>query len=149
MDALLRDLRYAVRGLLRTPGFTAAAALALALGIGATTAIFSVVHAVLLRSFGWGEETRLVSVTTEYSGLGIVRGTLSVPELYDLKDAPVLETSGAFLAGTVARQGPDRAERVDSAQATSGFFATLGAQPIYGRTFTPDEDRQGNPVALI
>src|SRR4051812_8964286 len=149
MDALLRDLRYAVRGLLRTPGFTAAAALALALGIGATTAIFSVVHAVLLRSFGWGEETRLVSVTTEYSGLGIVRGTLSVPELYDLQDAPFLETSGAFLAGTVALQGPDRAERVNSAQVTSGFFATLGAQPIYGRTFTPDEDRQGNPVALI
>ena len=62
MDGLLRDLRFAARGLLRTPGFTAAAVLALALGIGATTAIFSVVHAVLLRSLGWGEESRLVSI---------------------------------------------------------------------------------------
>src|SRR5258705_1877105 len=96
MDALLRDLRFALRGLLRTPGFTAAAVVALALGIGATTAIFSVVHAVLLRSLGWGEETRLVAINTSFSGLGIDRGTLSGPELYDLKDAPFLESFGGY-----------------------------------------------------
>src|SRR3954466_5301104 len=112
MDALLRDLRFAVRGLLRTPGFTAAAVLALALGIGATTAIFSVVHAVLVRSLGWGEESRLVSVTTEFPGLGIVRGTLSVPELYDLRQADFLEAFGAYNGGTAALQGNERAERV-------------------------------------
>src|SRR5713226_1814365 len=66
MDALWRDLRFAIRGLVRTPGFTAAAILALALGIGATTAIFSVVHAVLMRSLGWGEESRLVAVRCNF-----------------------------------------------------------------------------------
>src|SRR5258705_12119535 len=106
MDALLRDLRFALRGLLRTPGFTAAAVVALALGIGATTAIFSVVHAVLLRSLGWGEETRLVSITTSFSGLGIERGTLSVPGLYDLKDAPFLESFGGRAHPTRAGAGP-------------------------------------------
>jgi putative ABC transport system permease protein len=150
MDALLRDLRFAVRGLLRTPGFTAAAVVALALGIGATTAIFSVVHAVLLRSLGWGEESRLVSVTTEFTGLGISRATLSPPELYDLRDAPFLEASGAYNDATAALQGSDRAERVPIAQVTAGFFDVLGIRPIYGRAFTPEEDLDGrNGVVLV
>src|SRR2546422_7088027 len=150
MDALLGDLRFAVRGLLRTPGFTAAAVVALALGIGATTAIFSVVHAVLLRSLGWGEETRLVSITTRFSGLGIERGTLSVPELYDLQQSPFLESFGGYNHGSAALQGPDRAERVAVAQVTSGFFDVLGARPVYGRAFTVEEDLEGSaPVAAV
>src|SRR4051812_6594776 len=93
MESLLRDVRFAARGLLRTPGFTVAAVLALALGIGATTAIFSVVHAVLLRSFGWGDETRLVSVYRTFVGIGSGKGGLSVPELYDLEQAQALDSS--------------------------------------------------------
>src|SRR5947209_6241113 len=100
MDTLLRDLRFAVRGLLRTPGFTAAAVVALALGIGATTAIFSVVHGVLLRSFGWGDESRLVSVYRTFVGSG--KGGLSVPELYELQQAQLLESVGAIKPGTAA-----------------------------------------------
>src|SRR4051812_16793662 len=149
MDTLLRDLRFAVRGLLRTPGFTAAAILALALGIGATTAIFSVVHAVLLRSLGWGEETRLVSLTTTFTGLGIVRGTLSVPELYDLRDADFLEAFGGYNDSTSALQGSERAERVRTAMVTSGFLEVLGAHPVYGRVFTADEDRKGNDGVVL
>ena len=150
MDALLRDLRFAFRGLWKTPGFTVAAVVALALGIGATTAIFSVVHAVLLRSLGWGEETRLVSVLTRFSRLGIERGTLSPPELYDLKEAPFLESSGGYDHGTAALQSGDRAERVRIAQVTSGFFTTLDAHPRFGRTFTPAEDLKGaEPVAVL
>ncbi|HZX96151.1 MAG TPA: hypothetical protein VFE90_16640, partial [Myxococcales bacterium] len=81
MGDLIRDVRFALRGLLRTPGFTVAAVLALALGIGATTAIFSVVNAVLLRSLGWGDESRLVSVYRTFTGIGTGKGGLSVPEL--------------------------------------------------------------------
>src|SRR6266481_3663218 len=112
MDALLRDLRFAVRGLLRTPGFTAAAVVALALGIGATTAIFSVVHAVLLRSLGWGDEDRLVSVYRTFTGIGGGKGSISVPELFDLQQSQSLESSGAFNRGTAALQSSDQSERL-------------------------------------
>ncbi|HZR08894.1 MAG TPA: ABC transporter permease [Myxococcales bacterium] len=150
MDTLLRDLRFAVRGLLRTPGFTIAAVVALALGIGATTAIFSVVHGVLLRSFGWGDETRLVSVYRTFVGIGSAQGRLSVPELYGLQEARALESYGAINSGTAALQGADRAERVPVARATSGLFAALGVTPQFGRAFSGEEDLEGNDgVALV
>lgn len=150
MDTILRDLRFSVRGLLRTPGFTAAAVIALALGIGATTAIFSVVHGVLLRSFGWGDESRLVSVYRTFVGIGSGKGGLSVPELYDLRQAEVLESFGAINPGTAALQGADRAERVPVARITSGFLTALGIHPQYGRAFTAEEDLEGNDaVALV
>src|SRR3954463_4368807 len=150
METLLKDLRFALRGLLKSPGFTAAAVIALALGIGATTAIFSVVHAVLLRSFGWGDETRLVSVYRTYTGIGSGKGGLSVGELYALRDAQSLESAGAFNPGTAALQSGDRAERVQIARVTSGFFTTLGVRPQLGRTFGPEEDLQGTDgVALV
>ncbi|HYV66351.1 MAG TPA: ABC transporter permease [Myxococcales bacterium] len=150
MDGLLRDLRFGLRGLRQAPGFAAAAVLALALGIGATTAIFSVVHAVLLRSLGWGDETRLVSITTRFEGLGITHSTLSVPELFDLREAPFLESFAGYNDSTAALQGSDRAERVRVAVVTSGFFDVLGAQPTYGRAFTAEEDSKGNDgVALV
>jgi putative ABC transport system permease protein len=150
MDQVLQDLRFALRGLWRTKGFTAAAVIALALGIGATTAIFSVVNSVLLRSFGWGDEGRLVSVFRTYVGIGSGKGGLSVPELYDLQQAQSLESFGSFNAGSAALQGTDRAERVPVARVTSGFFSALGARPQLGRAFGPDEDLQGNDaVALL
>ncbi len=150
MDVLTRDLRFALRGLLRTPGFTVAALLALALGIGATTAIFSVVHAVLLRSFGWGDEGRLVSVYRTFTGIGHGKGGLSVPELDDLTQSRSLESYGAFNRGTGALQQADRAERVPVARVTSGFFTTLGVRPQLGRTFGAEEDLKGSDgVALI
>src|SRR3954462_10244381 len=122
MDTLLRDLRFALRGLLKAPGFTAAAVIALALSIGATTAIFSVVNAVLLRSLGWGDESRLVSVYRTLTGIGSGKGGLSVPELYDLPQVHSLESFGAFSDSTAALQGSDLAERVPLARVTSGFF---------------------------
>jgi ABC-type antimicrobial peptide transport system permease subunit len=150
MDSMLRDLRFAVRGLLRTPGFTAAAVLALALGIGATTAIFSVVHAVLLQSLGWGEESRLIAVSDVYAGRGVMTGgTLSPPEAFDLRGIPLFDNSGGFASSTAALQG-ERAERVRIGQATAGFFEALGVRPVYGRTWGPDEDLKGKSgVALI
>src|SRR3954462_13078474 len=150
MDTLLRDLRFALRGLLKAPGFTAAAVIALALSIGATPAIFSVVNAVLLRSFGWGDESRLVSVYRTFTGIGSGKGGLSVPELYDLPQAQSLESFGAFNPGTAAVQGSDRAERVQVARISSGFLTTLGIRPQFGRAFAPEEDLKGNDgVALV
>src|SRR6185369_11232493 len=149
MDGLWRDLRFALRGLLRTPGFTIAAVLALALGIGATTAIFSVVHALLLRSLGWGDESRLVSVYRTFVGIGNSKGGLSVPELFDLQQAPALESFGSFNSGSAVLQSGDRAERVEMARVTSGFFTTLGVRPQLGRAFGPEEDLKGNDGVVL
>src|SRR5690348_10246592 len=149
MDTLLRDLRFAFLGLLKAPGFTAAAVIALALGIGATTAIFSVVNAVLLRSLGWGDESRLVSVYRTFTGIGSGQGAISVPELYDLPKVHSLESVGAFNASNAALQGGDLAERVPVARVTSGFFPTLGVRPQFGRAFGPDEDLDGNDGVVL
>ena len=96
METLLKDLRFAVRGLRRTPGFTVAAVLALALGIGATTAIFSVVHSVLLRSLGWADEDRLVAVHSDFPGHKLHDIGISPPEFYDLRKAPFVESAAAY-----------------------------------------------------
>ncbi len=149
MDTVLRDLRFAVRGLLRTPGFTAAAVIALALGIGATTAIFSVVHAVLLQSLGWGEESRLVSVRGNFVAQNLVDIWISPQEYKDLRAAPMFESVGVYDDETAALQGAT-AERVRVGFATGTFFSALGIQPQYGRNFTDAEDARGqDDVALL
>jgi putative ABC transport system permease protein len=149
METFFKDLRFALRGLLHTPGFTAAAVIALALGIGATTAIFSVVHAVLLRSLGFGDESRVISVSAEQKGFGWKNGPISAPEVMDLRAVPFFAASGAFSRRSFALQG-DRAERLEVGQVTSGFFEALDVRPLLGRTFTPAEDLQGNDgVALV
>src|SRR5216684_6842607 len=130
MDSVLRDLRFAVRGLLRAPGFTAAAVLALALGIGATTAIFSVVHAVLMRSLGWGEESRLVAVRGNFEVQNLLSTPVSAPEYEDLRTARFFQSVGVSLDYTAALQG-ERAERVAAGYATGSFFETLGIVPAY------------------
>src|SRR5450432_2725698 len=149
MDDLIRDLRLALRGLLRTPAFTIAAIVTLALGIGATTALFSVVNAVLLRSLGWGEESRLIAVHTEFAGQGLAGLEISAPEYLDLKRAPFLQSTGVSSDRTAALQG-DQAERVNTGYATGSFFTTLGVSPLYGRVFEEAEDKEGNDgVALV
>jgi putative ABC transport system permease protein len=148
MDTLLRDIRIALRGLLRTPGFTVAAILALALGIGATTAIFSVVHAVLLSSLGWGEESRLVSIRGNFPGQSLLEIPVSAAEYYDLRRAPFLTITGLYANRTAAIQG-ERAERVKAGFATGSFFTAIGVQPGLGRVFNEDEDRQGGGDSVI
>ena len=143
------DFRYAIRGLLRTPGFTIAAVLALALGIGATTAIFSVVHAVLLRPLGWADEGRLLAVHSDFPGHKLYDLGVSPPEFYELRKAGFVERAGAYRDGVVTLGG-DRPERLQAGVATDGFFETLGVQPALGRTFTPAENLHGNDrVALL
>ncbi len=150
MDALLADLRFALRGLRRAPGFTLVAVLTLSLGIGATTAIFSVVHGVLLRPLGWADEARLVSVRSDYVGLVSIGGGLSVSEVEDLRAAPMFESAGAVNTNETAVLQGDRAERISAPSATSGFFAAVGVHPLYGRLWTAEEDLRGkDTVALV
>ena len=148
MDSLLRDLRFAVRGLLRTPGFTCAAVLALALGIGATTAIFSVVHAVLLRSLGWGEEERLVAIHSDFPGHKLTDAGISPPEYLDLLQSSVLESVGVYDTGTATLQGTP-VERVRASSASASFFRTLGVAAAFGRIFADAEDTKGNDGVVL
>ena len=148
MDTVLRDVRFALRGLLRTPGFTTAAVLALALGIGATTAIFSVVHAVLLQSLGWGEESRLVSMRGNFPAQGLFNIPISAAEYYDLRRASFLQDVGIYANYTAALQG-DRAERVKAGYATGSLFTALGVHPALGRVFAGTEDRKGGGESVV
>jgi predicted permease len=155
IDEMRQDLRYGVRSLLSSPGFTAAALLTLALGIGANTAIFSVVRAVLLEPLPFQDVDRIVRVYHANPSNGIDRGTVSEPDFLDWQRASqAAETMGAFwyvdgLSG-VDLTGAGNPERLSSTLVTDGFFQTLGSRPLLGRTLLPDDHVPGrNRVVVI
>ena len=151
MDAFLNDLRYACRRLLRSPGFTIAAAITLALGIGANTTIFTLVNAVLLRPpAAVAEPEELVSVyTSDYSGPAY--GASSVPDYEEFrKQADVFAGVMMFVVRNVAVGPPDAIERAGIELVSENYFTVLGVKPAHGRFFLPDEGRPGAPpVAVI
>ncbi len=148
----LQDLRYAIRGFIKRPGFAVIAILTLSLGIGATTAIFSVVQAVLLRPLEYPQADRLVKLNGFDKDEG-VPGNLSPADFLDFeRDNTVFARMGAngYVGLFTITGGHGEAERVGGVQVTEGFFATLQVQPAIGRSFLPEEDRPGAPrVALI
>ena len=128
---LIQDLRYAFRSLAKTPGFTAVAVITLSLGIGATTAIFSVVQAVLLRPLEYSGADRLVKIVGFDKDEGTV-GNLSPADFLDFqRDSTTFERMGAngWVGLATISGGAGEAERVGSVQVTDGFFATLRVQP--------------------
>ncbi|HEY2805591.1 MAG TPA: ABC transporter permease [Gemmatimonadales bacterium] len=147
MDALMQDLKYTLRTLRRSPGFTAVALLTLALGIGANTAIFSVVNSVLLTPLPYAHPDRLV-VVWERS----VRNNTNVvnPENYSEWKARATSFSGlaAFTWASMTFTG-DQPENVSGRSVTPNFFQVLGAAPLRGRTFTADEAVLGAPPTII
>ena len=149
---LIRDLRYAFRGLLRRPGFTAIAVITLSLGIGATTAIFSVVQAVLLRPLEYDRADRIVKVAGLDKADG-VQVNLSPADFLDFaRDNTTLASMGAngFVGLATVSGGRGEAERVGQVQVTEGFFRTLGVQPAVGRLIAADDDRPSAArVAII
>jgi putative ABC transport system permease protein len=149
----LKDLRYGVRALAATPGFTAAAIICLALGIGGTTAIFSVVHAVLLRPLGYREPDRLVRLYTEFPTFpngGLRRFWISPPEYYELShELDSWESLDAWSTGGVNLGGAAEPIRVTSCSVTGGLFPTLGVSPIIGRSITPQDDVPGAPLVVM
>ena len=151
MEAFWQDLRYALRMLRKNPGFTAVAVITLALGIGANTAIFSVVNSVLLRPLPYRESTKLVRIYSEFPTMQLRKFWLSPPELLDIqKEAKSWESIGAWVA--IGQNVGTNSEplRVTAAAITRGLIDTLGVQPARGRNFTAEEDRSGGPrVAVI
>ncbi|MET0626234.1 MAG: ABC transporter permease [Pyrinomonadaceae bacterium] len=153
MRTLLNDVRFGLRTLLKSPGFTLVAVAALALGVGANTAIFSAVNTVLLRALPYQNSAQLVAVYT--SGDPTVaepRGPLSYPDLLDFREqAKSLEYVAAYQGvGTVMSTGPgDEPERVRGVEVTADLFPALGATAARGRVFTREEDKEGGPSLIV
>jgi predicted permease len=151
VETLLKDIRYAVRGLLKRPGFTVIALLTLALGIGANTAIFSVVNAVLLRPLQFKDPEQLVIVWEEASFAGFPQNTPAPANYIDWKNQ---NQSFSDMAATAEVSfnltGDGEPERVTAYAVTANFFPLFGVQPLLGRSFLPEEDRPGaNKVVVL
>ncbi len=150
METFWQDLRYAARMLRKNPGFTAVAVITLALGIGANTAIFSVVNSVLLQPLPFREPNRLVRVYSEFPTMQLKKFWLSPPELLDIqKEAKSWESIGAWAPGGLNVGTNSEPLRVTSAAVTRGLIDTLGVQPAQGRNFTAEEDINGGPRVTI
>ncbi|MEK6321131.1 MAG: ABC transporter permease [Acidobacteriota bacterium] len=151
MQTLLQDLRYGLRMLLHKPGFAAVAVVTLALGIGANTAIFSVVNAVLLRPLPYREPGKLVRVYTEFPTMNLKKFWMSAPEYLDIQnEADSWESIGAWTTtGRNVATSTDEPVRVTAAIVTRGLIDTLAVQPAIGRNFTPEEDRNGGPQSAL
>lgn len=151
MQTLVQDLRYGLRMLMNKPGFAAVTVITLALGIGANTAIFSVVNAVLLRPLPYREPGKLVRVYTEFPTMNLRKFWMSVPEFLDIqREANAWESIGAWTTSGRNIATSDEPIRVNAALITRGLIEALGVQPARGRNFTPEEDINGGPrTALI
>jgi putative ABC transport system permease protein len=151
MDILLRELRYSARMLIKSPGFTAVAVLALTLGIGANTAIFSVVNSVLLRPLPYSDPGRLMQLWESKPAIGRNEITASYPNFADWRDQNhVFDQVVAYADWTFNLTGNGEPERIRSTIVSPAFFSVLSIQPIHGRVFLAGEDQSGKDhVAVI
>lgn len=149
LERLMQDLRYGLRMLVRSPGYTAIAILTLALGIGANTALFSVINGVLLNPLPLPEPNQLV--TLHESKPNFDRGSISYPNFLDWqRENHTFSSMAIARAYAFSLTGMGEAEQVNGEFLSSDFFPLLGVKPVIGRTFAPGEDRVGaGPIALI
>ncbi len=149
MRNFIQDVRYGIRMLLKSPGFTIVTILALALGIGANTAIFSVVNAVLLRPLPYSTAERLV-ILSEYTEQ-VQNMSVSYPNFTDWREQnQVFEQMAAFRGQGFTLTGAGEPERLTGNEVSANFFSVLGTTPHMGRSFAPDEDKPGgNRTAII
>ncbi|MDQ6809270.1 MAG: ABC transporter permease, partial [Verrucomicrobiota bacterium] len=152
MNNFIQDLRYTFRMLLKHRGFTAAAVLALGLGIGGNTAIFTVINSVLLRPLPYHAPEQIVTFTGVNPSAGITESNISILDFISWSEKSdafsamtLLVTGSSTLAGTTGEP-----ERLPRASVTSSFFSVIGVQPVLGRAFSAEDDRVGSePVAIL
>ncbi|HKV28476.1 MAG TPA: ABC transporter permease [Candidatus Acidoferrales bacterium] len=150
MNTLLQDIRYALRMLAKAPGFTAIVILTLALGIGANTAIFSVVNASLLRPLPFPDSERLVDVWGHSVIFDFPRLGMSLPNIDDIrKQSTVFSAVAPYSYDTMTETGRGAPHEIDSGEASAELFPTLGMKPLYGRIFTKAEMQPGQDREVI
>src|SRR5829696_5960600 len=140
MESIFQDIRYALRSLLKRPAFTAVAVLTLALGIGANSAIFSVINAVLLRPLLYDDPSRLISF----------RSNQSAPDLVDVESqSKTFSRLGGMVMQPLAYTGGSEPIQFQTGQVTGGFFETFGVKPERGRFITAEDDKNGGPFVVV
>ncbi len=151
METVLRDVRFGLRMLLKNPGFTAVAIITMALGLGANTALFSVVNGVMLKSMPFEDPDRLVfalETNAKFPPPGIASSTLNYRDWKEQSKS--FEAMSARQPFTGNLTSSDRPEKIQGEKVTWDYFQTLGVKPIHGRNFTAEEDRPGaQPVLLL
>src|SRR3984885_12992986 len=151
MSILLKDVRYALRALAAAPAFTAAAILSLAIGIGANTAIFSIVDGLLLRPLPYANAQRLVLLWNSSPGLDITQDWFSTAQYFDIKNGHHgFEQLAIAIGGNYNLTGSGEPDRVGTIRVSSSLLPMLGQRPALGRLFVPDEDLPGRtPTAVL
>jgi putative ABC transport system permease protein len=150
METLIKDLRYGVRSFLKRPGFLVIAISTLALGIGATTAMFTVVNSILLRPLQFPKSERIVLFYGINPRFGTTRGNMSVPDVADWqKQSQSFEQIAAYITGGIFLSTGDETERVRAASVSLDFFPLFKTNPISGRTFQPQDMQEGSDAVMI
>ena len=149
LESFVQDVRYALRQLSRNPGFTAICILTLALGIGATTAIFSVVDSLLLRPLQYPNAPRIVRIWMTFQPRGMMEIPSSEPEFLEYRESQSFAHVAAFSMGTLALTGSRDPLHVGASWGTSDFFPVMGTRPLLGRVFTADEQQQEHAQVAV
>jgi predicted permease len=153
MKSFIQDFRYSIRQLRRNPGFAAIAIITIALGIGVTTAMFSVVNAVLLRPLPFRQPDRLLAVGEYDTRMGVPKndlGSVSYPDVVDIRNRnSSLSDISVYSWGQATLTGAGEARHVNFSEVNASFFPILGEPAYLGRTFTPDEDQPGHYSAVL
>lgn len=150
MDSLFQDIKYGVRKLLKDRSFTAVAVFALSLGIGANSAIFSVVNSVVLRPLPYKDSDRLVTIYSSLRQTGLEKIVVSAPELADFREQNnSFDQVAAYDFQGVNVTGGDEPERIRASLLSPNLLPVLGINPIIGRGFAPDEDQPGQSQVTV
>ena len=149
MNSIIKDIKFALRGLLKHPAFTAIAIVTLALGIGGSTSIFTVVDAALLRGLPYKQPDRLYHLWEQTPRQEFSKREFSYPDYQDYQQNTVFDGLAAYTGGGVILSGYGEPENFNSPRVNASFFSVLGVDPVLGRTFQAGEDKPGAPLTTV